>query len=147
MTRTLVYAVLSAALIGAYVLAATSLGTLLTAQNSPLAGLLATGMVAIAFQPLWVRVQRGINRLLYGDRDEPYAALSRLGQRLEATLAPKAVLPTLVQTVAEALRLPYVAITLDSGHGEGEKRSIRTSLLRQNMAVNQSPCLPIFLSP
>ena len=45
------------------------------------------------FQPLRERLQRGVNRLLYGERDEPYAVLARLGQRLEATLAPEAVLP------------------------------------------------------
>ncbi len=60
-------------------------------------------------------VQRGINRLMYGERDDPSAVLARLGQRLEATLAPEAVLPTIVQTVRDALRLPYVAIVLSQG--------------------------------
>jgi signal transduction histidine kinase len=53
-----------------------------------------------------------VNRLFYGQRDEPYRVVSRLGQRLEATLAPEAVLPTIVETVAQALKLPYAAITL-----------------------------------
>jgi signal transduction histidine kinase len=47
---------------------------------------------------------------MYGDRDEPYTVLARLGQRLEATLDPDAVLPTVVETVATALKLPYAAI-------------------------------------
>ena len=47
---------------------------------------------------------------MYGERDDPYAVLSRLGQRLEASLAPHAVLPAVVVTVREALRLPHVAI-------------------------------------
>jgi hypothetical protein len=58
------------------------------------------------------RLQRAVNRLLYGERDDPYAVISRLGQRLEATLAPEAVLPAIAETVAQALRLPYVAIAL-----------------------------------
>jgi signal transduction histidine kinase len=49
---------------------------------------------------------------MYGERDDPYAVLSRLGQRLEGALAPEAVLPTVVATVREVLRLPYVAIYL-----------------------------------
>ncbi len=49
---------------------------------------------------------------MYGDRDDPHRVISRLGQRLEATLAPDAVLPTIVETVAQALKLPYAAITL-----------------------------------
>jgi len=50
-------------------------------------------VVAILFQPLRERLQRGVNRLLYGDRDEAYTVLTRLGPRLEETLATTAVLP------------------------------------------------------
>jgi signal transduction histidine kinase len=53
--------------------------------------------------------------LLYGQRDEPYGVLSRLGQRLESLIAPDAVLPTLVASIAEALKFPYVAIGLGVG--------------------------------
>jgi signal transduction histidine kinase len=49
---------------------------------------------------------------MYGDRDEPYAVLSRLGQRLESTLAPKAVLPAVVETVARALKSPHAEVLL-----------------------------------
>ena len=35
-----------------------------------------TGLVAVLFEPLRRRLQRGVNRLLYGERDEPYVALS-----------------------------------------------------------------------
>src|SRR5947208_7568549 len=49
---------------------------------------------------------------MYGERDDPYRVLTRLGSRLEATLAPEAVLPTIVETVSLALKLPYVAITV-----------------------------------
>src|SRR5260370_12490926 len=74
--------------------------------------LLATGIIAVLFQPLRLRLQREVNRLLYGERDEPSKVISRLGQRLEATLAAEAVLPTIVETVTQALRLPYAAISL-----------------------------------
>ena len=52
---------------------------------------------------------------MYGERDDPYAVFSRLGHRLEATLAPEAVLPTIVETVAQALKLPYAALALKQG--------------------------------
>src|SRR5437870_1674907 len=86
------------------------LGLLFQTSGGTLISLAATGMVAVLFQPLRERMQRGVNRLLYGQRDEPYAVLSRLGQRLGASLPPEAVLPTIVQTVAEALKLPYAAL-------------------------------------
>ncbi len=35
-----------------------------------------------------------------------------MGERLHAALAPNAVLPAIVETVAEALKLPYVAVVL-----------------------------------
>ncbi len=87
-----------------------------TGGNLPIS-LVATGLVAVLFQPLRDRFQRGINRILYGERDEPYAVVARLGQRLEATLAPDAVLPALVETVAQALKLPYVAVLLKQEDG------------------------------
>jgi signal transduction histidine kinase len=49
---------------------------------------------------------------MYGERDEPYLVLSQLGHRLESTFAPGEVLSTIVETVAQALKLPYVAIAL-----------------------------------
>jgi signal transduction histidine kinase len=43
--------------------------------------------------------------------------LLRLGQRLEGTLEPRALLPTVVETVAGALKLPYVAISIKREDG------------------------------
>src|SRR5215203_6085926 len=115
--RTLVYGALSACVIGIYVLAVVALGALFQAQGNFATSLLATALVAVLFQPLRMRLQRGVNRLMYGERDDPYAVLSRLGRSLEATLAPDTVLPTLVETIAQALKLPYAAILLKEGEG------------------------------
>jgi signal transduction histidine kinase len=110
--RTLVYGTLTACVVALYVLVVGSLGVLLQIQGNLIVSLLATGLVAVLFHPLRNRLQRAVNRMMYGERDDPNAVLSRLGSRLEATLAPEAVLPTLVETVAQALKLPYVAIAL-----------------------------------
>jgi signal transduction histidine kinase len=63
-------------------------------------------------QPLRNRLQRGVNRLTYGQRDEPYAVIAQLGRRLEASAHTDTVLPAAVETLARALRLPYAAIRL-----------------------------------
>jgi signal transduction histidine kinase len=110
--RTLVYGILTVCVVGVYVLVVGGLGALIGTSGNLLISLLATGLVAVLFQPLRAWVQRGANRLLYGQRDEPYAVITRLSQRLEGTLAPGAVLSTIVETVAQALKLPYVAILL-----------------------------------
>jgi signal transduction histidine kinase len=115
--RTLVYGALSAGVVGIYVLTVVGLGALFQARGNLGVSLLATGAVAVLFQPLRNRLQRGVNRLMYGERDDPYAVLSRLGRRLEATIAPEAALTTIVQTIAQALKLPYVAILMKEGEG------------------------------
>ena len=115
--RTLVYGSLSACVVGIYVLVVVALGTVFQAQGNLAISLLATGFVAVLFQPLRSRLQRGVNRLMYGERDDPYAVISRLGRRLEATIAPESVLPTVVETIAQALKLPYAAILLKEGEG------------------------------
>jgi signal transduction histidine kinase len=110
--RTLVYGGLTACVVALYVVVVGYLGTLFNARGNVLVSLVATGIVAVLFQPLRERLQRAVNRMMFGERDDPYAVLARLGQRMEATLAPDAVLPTIVQTVKDALKLPYVAIAL-----------------------------------
>ncbi len=86
--RTLIYGALSACVILIYILAVVALGALFQAQGNLAISLSATGLVAVLFQPLRNRLQRTVNRLMYGERDDPYAVISRLGRRLEAALAP-----------------------------------------------------------
>src|SRR5215216_4709578 len=89
--RSLVYGALTACVDGIYVLAVVALGALFQAQGHLAVSLSATGLVAVLFQPLRSRLQRSVNRLMYGERDDPYAVTSRLGRRLEAALAPESV--------------------------------------------------------
>lgn len=110
--RTLVYSVLTALIVAMYVLAVGSLGALFQTRGSLVVSLVATGIVAVCFQPLRDWLQRAVNRLMYGERDNPYAVLSRLGKRLEEAVAPDAILATLLETVAQSLNLPYAAIVL-----------------------------------
>ncbi len=118
--RTLVYGLLSACVIGLYILVVALLGTLFSALGNLFVSLLATGLVAVLFHPLRERLQQAVNRLTFGERDEPYRLLSRLGSRLEATLSTDSVLPTIVETVAQALKLPYAAITWEQGSASCE---------------------------
>jgi signal transduction histidine kinase len=121
--RTLVYGALTACVLGIYALVVGALGAFFHARGNWLIAFLATGLVALLFQPLRERLQRGVNRLLYGRRDEPFEVLARLGQRVEDTFSPERVLPTMVETVAETLKLPYVAIAV----GQGEELRIAES--------------------
>ena len=79
--------------------------------------------------------------------------LSGLGERLETTLAPSAVLPTIVESVAQALKLPYAAITLKR-NAEGEsikvaeygKKSVREPLIVP-LSYQQETVGELILSP
>ncbi len=113
--RALVYGALTVSVVGIYILVVGYLGALFQTGGNLFISLVATGLVAILFAPLRDRLQRGVNRLMYGERDEPYKVLSQLGRRLEGTLAPEAVLPTIAENIARTLRLPHVAIWLADG--------------------------------
>ncbi len=115
--RTLVYGALTACVVIFYALVVGGLGILFQTQVNWIIALIATGLVAVLFQPLRERVQRWVNQLLYGRRDEPFEVLADLGQRLEDSMSPETVYPTIVETVAETLKLPYVAIVLNKGDG------------------------------
>jgi signal transduction histidine kinase len=110
--RSLVYGGLTVAVVAVYASVAAALGLVMRGDRGFAVSLLATGAAALAALPVRDRLQRAVDRLMYGDRQDPYRALSRLADRLGASLATDEVLPTVVATVASALRLPYVAIEL-----------------------------------
>ena len=92
--RGLVYAVLTSGVVAIYVVVVGYLGTLFRTDANLVISLGAAGLVAVAFAPLRELVQRGVNHLMYGERDDPYTVLSRLGRGLEATIGPRDVLPS-----------------------------------------------------
>jgi two-component system, NarL family, sensor kinase len=110
--RTLVYGGLSLVIVALYVVLVVLPGTLLQAQTNNWMALLVTGLVAVLFQPVRERLQRGVSRLLYGERDDPAAVLTQLAHHVEAAETPTAMLPSLVQTIAHVLKIPYAAIQL-----------------------------------
>jgi signal transduction histidine kinase len=112
--RAVVYATLTVGLLALYVGVAAGLGRSFGAPGDAGGSVFAAAVVALVFAPLRDRVQRAVNRLMYGQRHEPYEVLSVLGQRLEASDAPRGALQTVVETVAAALRSPYVALALPS---------------------------------
>ena len=113
--RTLVYGGLTIFVIVIYVLVVGYLSFLFQTEANLAISLVATGLVAVLFGHLRNGLQRGVNRLMYGQRDEPYQLLTHLGQQLERAINPTSALSLTVETVAQALKLPYVAIILQSG--------------------------------
>ena len=113
--RTLIYGLLTAIVVGVYVLVVGTLIAVFQNSGNLLISLIATGIVAVAFQPLRARLQQIVDKYIYGERNNPYAIISRLSERLETITTPGALLPGIAEIVAQMLKLPYVAIALKVG--------------------------------
>ncbi|HEY6040840.1 MAG TPA: hypothetical protein VIX58_01815, partial [Anaerolineae bacterium] len=112
LNRTLVYGMLSAVIVGLYVLVVGGLGSLIHANGSGWLAVLVTGLVAILFAPLRERLQRAVNRLMYGERDDPLTLIEHLGEELRAVVTPEVAMQTIADTLVQTLKLPYAAVEL-----------------------------------
>lgn len=106
LTRTLVYTTLTALAVLLYV-ATVGVLTGLVAERAGTAAIAGAVIVAIAVNPLRVWLTRLINRVFYGERDDPYRALTRLAWLLE----PHSVAwDEVTASLRRALRIPYAAL-------------------------------------
>jgi signal transduction histidine kinase len=119
--RVLVYGLLSALTMLGYLGTISVLQALFRGVSGPVVSFFATGLVAILFEPVRQRLQRTVNRWMYGERDDPYAVLTRLAGALETTPTVDEILPAIARTIGQALKIPYVVILLDQN---GEQRQV-----------------------
>ncbi len=115
-SRLLIYSLLTCLVIGVYALIVLGIGSLVGNRSSLLLSVIATGAIAVLFQPAKQRVQRFIDRRFFGDRGNPWAVAAKLGQELEHVAAPEYMLPAVAESLTSSLRLPYAAIVLND-HG------------------------------
>lgn len=115
--RSVVWLVMTLLLIGGFVAIVAVLRDLVMRGSTSNASLVATGMIAVAFEPVRRWVQRLVDHLLYGDRDDPYKVIVNLGDVHGQTTDPDAMLPLLISAIAGSLRVPYVAVRLSTSDG------------------------------
>jgi len=111
-SRTIVYGALTILVVAMYVTVVVGVGALLAVEQTFLT-LLAVGLVAVAFAPMRDWMQGRVNRLMFGQRDDPYAVLSEMGRLMAETGSPEDTLQTLTEIVATSLKLPGAAIELE----------------------------------
>jgi signal transduction histidine kinase len=122
-SRTIVYGCLAAFITAVYILVVVGIGSLgsgsLHAGSRPNLALsiLATAVVAVAFQPVRERVQRLANRLVFGKRATPYEALSEFAGRMGGTYAAEDVLPRMARVLAEGTGADRAVVWLKDGTG------------------------------
>jgi signal transduction histidine kinase len=140
---TLVWGLLTACIVAVY-LAVVASANLLVRRHAPVVGsLVATGVVAAFFGFAKEHVQRVVQRLIYGDRADPYRALSRLGEQLSSATVAEEVLPGVARSITEALRLPYAAVEMVTdeevstitAHGRPTGQLLRVPLERHGELV------------
>ncbi len=97
--RAVVYGGLAVFITVVYVFVVAVVGGFIGATE--LLSLVATAIVAVAFQPVRHRVQGFARRLVYGERATPYETLSKFSERLAETYATDDVLPRMARILAE----------------------------------------------
>ena len=117
--RTIVYVVLTAGLVAGYTAGTAVLQSALRVSDLT-ASVPFTALLAVGFAPARDRVQHVVDRVMYGRRDEPYAVLAEVGRGLQASGQPAESLQRLVEAIADALRLPHVAVRLESGSADAD---------------------------
>jgi signal transduction histidine kinase len=113
-SRSLVYGTLSAGAIGLYVALVSALSLVFPPIDEIWQQAAVAATIAVLVQPFRLKLQTLINKRLYGERDDPYRVVSALASRLENTPTASTMLPEIVETVAAALRLPYIAIEIQA---------------------------------
>jgi signal transduction histidine kinase len=109
-TRALVYATLTAAVVLLYLAVATVAAAALGRTLSPVPGAVAAALIAVALSPARTRLQAAADRFVYGRRRDPVAAVTELGDRV-ATAEEGELLPAVLGTVTAALRAPAARVT------------------------------------
>lgn len=150
LNRVIVYVLLTLCVVGSYVLVVGYLSVLFQDDNNFWVSLLATGVIAVFFQPLRHHLQRGVNRLIYGEWANPYQLLILLGKRVEKADDPASALVLTADTVAQVLKLPYVAIALRFGeemqviaaHGPSQEKVSKIALLYGGQVIGELRVAP-----
>jgi signal transduction histidine kinase len=96
-SKTLVFGTLVAFATAVYLAVVVGVGTLIGRTSNVALSILATAIVAVAFQPLRARARRLANRLVYGKRATPYEVLSEFSDRVGGSFATDDVLPRAAQ--------------------------------------------------
>jgi hypothetical protein len=118
--RTLVYGTLTVVIVSVYAVVVTIFDLLFSAEGQIVSEIIAITLNLIIFEPLRDWLQTAVDRLMFGESEALPEVIARLGQRLGAASEPSEVLSAIVETLAQSLDLPYVAITLRVSKDEGE---------------------------
>jgi signal transduction histidine kinase len=137
LSRAVAWLLLSGMVLASYGVLVLALGALVSRAVGP--SVVATVLVAVAAAPLLPRLQRAVDKRMYGDRDDPARVASEVAERL--TTGDESGLAAVVVGLRLALRLPYVALRterspqVEAGHPEG--RTVVLPITYAGSAIGQ----------
>ena len=117
--KSLVFGTLAIFIGAVYVATVVGIGTLVgnAGQSNLALSIVATAIVAVAFQPVRERVQRIANRLVYGKRATPYEVMADFAERMAGALSADEVLPRMAEAAARGVGAKAARIRLVVPHG------------------------------
>ncbi|MET0916363.1 MAG: hypothetical protein ABWY81_09225 [Jiangellaceae bacterium] len=110
--RAVVLALATLLVAAGYVLVVVTVGAAVDGSNGFWSSLLATAVVALAFQPLRNWVVRVADRLAFGTAAAPYEALTDFTRRLGSSADPSRLLPAVAEAAARAVNAVQAAVVL-----------------------------------
>lgn len=112
--KSLVYAALAAFISAVYIAIVVGVGSLLGNGAKPNLGLsiVATAIVAVAFQPVRQRFQRLANRLVYGKRATPYEVMADFADLMAGAFSANEVLPKMAEAAAQGVGARAASVTV-----------------------------------
>jgi signal transduction histidine kinase len=116
-SRTVVFVLLAGFITLVYAVLVVGLGSVIGRGEGLVLPIVATAVVAVAFEPVRLRVQRWANRLVYGRRATPYEVLSDLTKRLAASEEGEGILGRMARLIHEGTGADRVTVWLGSPGG------------------------------
>jgi signal transduction histidine kinase len=113
--RTLTWWLLTTGLVAAYVVVVAALGVVLPGDDDGFSRVLATAIVAAAFQPAHAWVQRGVDALVHGEARRPAAVVRRFSRSLGEAGGVDDLLDSILSGLVTSLRLGGARIDLSDG--------------------------------
>ena len=115
-TRTVVYGLLTALVTAVYLTIVVGVGTLVGSRGNQdlFLSIVATAVIAVAFQPARERSRRLANRLVYGERASPYEVLSEFSRGMGAASTDDSLLH-MARLVVEATGADQATVWLRLG--------------------------------
>ena len=111
--KTITYGAIAAFITAIYVIVVVVIGAFIGVTEG--VSLLATAVVAVAFQPIRRRAQQFANRLVYGERATPYEVLSRFSEHVGETYSGEDILVRMVRLLAEGTGATSAVVWLRVG--------------------------------